>query len=43
MHIGDTVGVLRVYIGESHYRNQMPVCEDIVYRARQRHLAGAGW
>lgn len=41
MHIGDKAAVLRIYIGESHYYKQMPVYEDILYRARERRLAGA--
>lgn len=32
---------LRIYIGESHYGRGMPVYEDILYRARQRGMAGA--
>ncbi|MDP2206317.1 MAG: DUF190 domain-containing protein [Alphaproteobacteria bacterium] len=41
MHSGSTVSVLRIYIGESHYHQHVPVYEAIVYRARERKLAGA--
>lgn len=34
-------GILRIYIGESHYGHGMPLYEDILYRARQYELAGA--
>lgn len=41
MHSGSTVSVMRIYIGESHYHQHVPVYEAIVYRAREKKLAGA--
>lgn len=41
MHTEENAGVLRIYIGESHYHKNVPVYEAIVYRARERQLAGA--
>lgn len=40
-HAAQTNGILRIYIGEGYYGNGMPLYEDILYRARQRELAGA--
>jgi len=41
MQSGSNAGVLRIYIGESHYHHNVPVYEAIVYRAREKQLTGA--
>lgn len=41
MQNGSSVCVMRIYIGESHHHKNVPVYEAIVYKARERKLAGA--
>ena len=42
MHIPKKVDVLRIYLGERHFvSGGMPLYEDILYRAREKGLAGA--